>query len=113
MQALLRKCETALESALESLDDHVLYAEQKRQRIRLQLTYIHVPLACDDSILFSGERMTSTGNKILIMIIIAAEFLFAITARQRVSGESTTCFITRRTVWYSTRMTRTPIAPSK
>ena len=55
VQALLRKCETALESALESLDDHVLYAEQKRQRIRLQLTYIRVLLACDDSSYFRGK----------------------------------------------------------
>lgn len=64
-----------LEAELQQ--DYVTQCAAKKRALRWILKYIEVQLAAEDSILFSGERGTSIGNRILMLIVWAAELLRA------------------------------------
>jgi 8-oxo-dGTP pyrophosphatase MutT (NUDIX family) len=62
-----------LEAELQ--DDYVSMCSLKERTIKWMLKYIEVTLLAVDSILFSGERGTSIGNRILMLIVWCAELL--------------------------------------
>jgi len=55
--------------------DYVTQCAAKQRALRWMLKYIEVQLSAKDSILFSGERGTSIGNRILMLIVWSAELL--------------------------------------
>lgn len=75
-----RVLETIVDALRELLDAEYQkgYVEQcasKKCALRWMLKYITVQLEADDSVLFSGERGTSIGNRILMLIVWSAELL--------------------------------------
>merc|ERR1711981_1244508 len=71
-EAVLKPVRDALTCQLRNYD-HVLDADEHKKKLKMQLNYITVILDADDSILFSGERMTSLFNRLLILTIEGAE----------------------------------------
>jgi hypothetical protein len=70
--AVLEPVRTALTTQLRNYD-HVLDAEEHGKKLKMQLNYITVLIDADDSILFSGERMTSLFNRLMILMLESAE----------------------------------------
>lgn len=75
VKRILKRVEKDLQTQLDNFEDPILYASKKKAKIRINLHYVRIALDACDSILFSGERKTSTGNRLLMLLIVAAEFL--------------------------------------
>jgi len=73
-EKLLKPIENALLIKLGRYDP-VIAASEHQQKIIWCLKYIKVLLDPGDAILFSGERMTSLFNRLLVLILAAAEML--------------------------------------
>jgi 8-oxo-dGTP pyrophosphatase MutT (NUDIX family) len=73
MGTVVDRLQTMLDAELQA--DYVSQCGAKRRALRWMLKYIEVQLAADDAILFSGERGTSIGNRILMLIVFGAELL--------------------------------------
>ena len=73
IQAVADRMREHLESDLQ--DDLVTISAAQKKRIKWSLKYIEVYLAADGCILFSGERPTSLGNRILMLTPHIAELL--------------------------------------
>jgi len=73
LEAIVDRLQHLLEAELQK--DYVGQCRQSRRALRWLLKYIEVQLAAEDSLLFSGERGTSIGNRILMLIVFAAELL--------------------------------------
>jgi len=86
MQTIIDVLKDLLEADFQ--EDYVTQCHGRRV-LRWILKYIEVQLAAEDSILFSGERGTSIGNRILMLIIWGAELI-------RVFGETLGCEKIRR-----------------
>jgi len=77
----VRRVMTTIVDTLQGLldadlqEDYVSQCATKQRALRWVLKYIEVQLSADDSILFSGERGTSIGNRILMLIVWSAELL--------------------------------------
>lgn len=73
-EKLLKPIENALLIKLGRYDP-VMAASEHQQKIIWCLKYIKVLMDPTDAILFSGERMTSLFNRLLVLILAAAEML--------------------------------------
>lgn len=73
MMTIVERLQALLDAELQA--DYVSQCRAKRRALRWMLKYIEIQLAAEDAILFSGERGTSIGNRILMLIVFAAELL--------------------------------------
>lgn len=73
MRAIIDQLQGLLDAELQ--DDYVKTCSAKKRLLRWFLKYIIVELKAADAILFSGERGTSIGNRILMLITWGAELL--------------------------------------
>jgi len=71
--AIVDQVASLLDAELQQ--DYVSQCSARQRALRWMLRYIQVQLLADDSILFSGERSTSIGNRILMLITWSAELL--------------------------------------
>lgn len=73
MAIIIDTLQELLDAELQA--DYVSQCAAKQRSLRWMLKYIEVQLSAADSILFSGERGTSIGNRILMLIVWGAELL--------------------------------------
>jgi 8-oxo-dGTP pyrophosphatase MutT (NUDIX family) len=73
LQSVIDVVQELLDAELQL--DYVSQCFAKKRALRWILRYLTVQLSAEDSILFSGERLTSIGNRILMLIIWSAELL--------------------------------------
>jgi len=73
LRAVIQTLQGLLDAELQ--DDYVSCCSAKKKLLVWFLKYIIVQLEAQDAILFSGERGTSIGNRILMLIVWSAELL--------------------------------------